>query len=310
MSAPLSPLAEAARDYLIFRRALGHQLEQHGRLLDQFVAYLAEHEHGTVTVNAALAWAGGDATRSRSQVAVRLSAVRSFATYQAAFDPATQIPPKHLVAGGVQRRTPYVFSTAQIAALMAAAARLRPPLRAASFQTLIGLMAATGLRTGEALRLDRDDVDTEGGLLLIRYSKYGKTRRIPVHASTSSALAHYAVERDRLCPHTTQDSFLISPSGGRMSNVSETFRPLLADVGIAVPAGRRAPRLHDMRHAFAVATLRDWHAANVDVQQALPGLSAYLGHVNPDHTYWYVQAIPELMAVLVGRLEQFLADQP
>ncbi|HEX6877624.1 MAG TPA: tyrosine-type recombinase/integrase, partial [Nocardioidaceae bacterium] len=199
--------------------------------------------------------------------------------------------------------------TVEVRALMAAAARLSPPLRAASFTTLIGLMAATGLRTMEAVRVDRDDVDLTERRLLVRRTKYGKTRRIPLHPTTSAALRDYARRRDRLCPHPASDSFLISASGQRLTAVGVTFQHLLVDVGITVPPGRRAPRLHDLRHSFTVATLRDWHAEGVDVQRHLPILSTYLGHVNPAATYWYLQAVPELMAVLADRLPDPTGDR-
>jgi integrase/recombinase XerD len=272
----MSTLAAHVEGYLGIRRALGHRLQVHDRLLGDFVAYLAQRGHGRVTVDAAIGWASAPPEASAAQVARRLSVVRGFATYLVAFDPTTEVPPAHLVAPGAGRRTPYVFTAAEITALMSAARQLRPPLRAAGFTALIGLMACTGLRTSEAFRLDRCDLDLVDGLLLVRHSKYGKSRRIPLHPSTVAALARY--------------------------------RRLLAQAAITVPAGRRAPRLHDLRHAFAVATLRDWHADDLDVQASLPALSEYLGHLNPAHTYWYLEAVPELTAELAARLERYLAE--
>lgn len=174
--------------------------------------------------------------------------------------------------------------------------------------TLIGLMSATGLRTSEALHLNRADIDLAGGLLVVRYTKYGKTRRLPLHPRTVTALGDYDRQRDRLCPHPPDSSFLLAADGSRLGQrpVAPTFRRLQTEVGISVPVGQRTPRLHDLRHSFAVATLRDWHTAGLDVQQQLPQLSAYLGHINPAHTYWYLQAVPELMAVLANRLEAYL----
>lgn len=308
----MNNLPEHVEGYLGIRRALGHRLHIHDRLLGDFVASLDQGGQPRVTVDAALRWASAPPQASTAQIARRLSVVRGFATYLAAFDPATEVPPAHLVAPGAGRRAPYLFTTAEVTGLMSAAGRLTPPLRAASFTTLIGLMAASGLRTGEAFRLDRTDVDLTDGLLLVRHSKYGKSRRIPLHPSTVAALAHYARRRDQLCPTPDSDAFLVSRACGRLGggSVSATFRRLLAQAAITVPAGRRAPRLHDLRHTFAVATLRDWHAAGLDVQARLPALSEYLGHLNPAHTYWYLQAVPELTAVIAARLDRFLAEQP
>lgn len=306
----MSTLAAHVEGYLGIRRALGHRLHVHDRLLGDFVAYLAQRGQGGVTVDAAIRWASAPPEASAAQVARRLSVVRGFATYLAAFDPTTEVPPAHLVAPGAGRRTPYVFTATEVTALMSAARRLRPPLRAAGFTTLIGLMAATGLRTSEAFRLDRSDVALVDGRLLVRHSKYGKSRRIPLHPSTVAALARYARRRDQLCPAPQSEAFLVSRDGDRLGggSVSRTFRRLLAQAAITVPAGRRAPRLHDLRHSFAVATLRDWHAEDLDVQASLPALSEYLGHLNPAHTYWYLEAVPELTAVLAARLERYLEE--
>lgn len=194
---------------------------------------------------------------------------------------------------------------------MGAARRLSPPLRAASVATLIGLMAATGLRTGEALRLDRDDVDLRAGTLLVRESKFGKTRCLPLDATTSTALADYARRRNRLCPRPVDPGFLVSAGGRRLDRraVSTTFRTLRAQAGLAVPPGRRAPRLTDLRHSFAVTTLAGWHAAGIDVQRRLPLLSTYLGHLDPVNTYWYLDAVPQLMAVVADRVDDHRAGR-
>jgi integrase/recombinase XerD len=300
----VTSLAEAAQGYLGIRRALGAQLSDVGRLLEDFVAWMEVRGQSTVTIATAVDWAAGPAGASPRTVATRLSAVRGFAVYLSAFDPATQIPPGHLVHVGVVRRVPFVFSDVQIETLVAAArTTLTPSLRAAGMATLIGVMAATGLRTAEARALDRGDVDPDGGQLLIRHSKYGATRQVPLHASTVAALTDYLSVRDTLCPDPVSEALLLSTTGRRLSDQAATFRRLLADTGIIAPPGRRSPRLHDLRHSFAVATVRDWHAAGVDVQRRLPVLSTYLGHLNPAHTYWYLQAVPELMAVLANRLD-------
>jgi integrase len=310
-------LADAVEDYLAIRRALGLQLLADGKLLARFARFAAARGESTVTIDAAVAWSAlGSST---ADVARRLSMVRRFAIFLAAFDPATQVPPERMVASGVTRRAPYIFDAYEITDLIAAAATLSspppapsPPLLAVSFATLIGLMAATGIRTSEVTRLDRSDVDLNAGLLLIRYSKYGKSRRIPLHPSTVTALADYGRQRDDLCPRPLDDALLIVADGERLrgKHTGPTFHRLLSEVGITVAPGRRPPRLHDLRHTFAVTTLIGWHRQGLDVTARLPLLSLYLGHVNPAHTYWYLQAVPELMSVLADRLEDHLNSEP
>jgi len=305
----VSDLSEHVENYLATRRALGYRLEDDGRLLPDFVSYL--HRQGTerVTVDAALAWATQTDT-STQRTANRLAAVRHFASYLQVFEPDTQIPPIDLLPKVATRTAPYLYSPGEIAALMGAAAGLNPPLWAASFTTLIGLMASTGLRTGESWRLDRDDVNIDEGALTVRFSKFNKSRQVPLHATTCSALASYARRRDDLFPNPTSPSFLIDRNGHRLSGsaMSNTFRRLLARTGITAPATRRGPRLHDLRHTFAVTTLLGWHTDGVDVQQRLPVLSTYLGHLNPTTTYWYLEAAPELMAIVAGRVERFWGE--
>jgi integrase len=194
---------------------------------------------------------------------------------------------------------------------MAAAARLSCPLRAATFETFIGLMAATGLRTGEAMALDRAGADLGDGTLIIRCSKLGKSRLVPLHATTTAALARYAVRRDQLCPQPATPAFFLSGAGTRLNhtNASTTFAGLLAAAGISTGPGTRRPRLYDLRHSFAVAVLAGWHAEGADAQARLPALATYLGHVKPSSTYWYLQAAPELLTAAAARLEHFLEDQ-
>lgn len=298
-------LAGAVGDYLALRRALGYRLVADERLLHDFSDYLKTRGQATVTAAAALSWATGPTEASPTQIGRRLSTVRRFAVYLAAFDPDTELPPDGGFPHLAPRRPPYIFDPGEVTALMGAAGRLRPALRAATLTTLIGLMAATGLRTSEAWRLDSTDVDLAGGLLLVRASKYGRTRQIPVHKTTIGALGDYLGRRDRLCPHPPSAALLVSATGQRLagSGTSTTFRRLLAEVGVTVAPGRRPPRLHDLRHTFAVTTLTGWHQQGVDVQARLAVLSAYLGHVNPAYTYWYLQAVPELMSVLADRVE-------
>lgn len=305
----MSALSDAAADYLAIRRALGHKLVETERRLTEFTDFLEARGEVSVSIDAAVMWSASAA--SAGLLARRLSMVRGFAAYLAAFDPATQIPPQHLVSTQVVRRAPYIFSADEVTALMAAARIVLLPPFAATFSTLVGLMAATGIRTAEMKRLDCSDVDLQAGLLSIRHSKYGKSRRVPLHPSTVLALTDYLQRRDEICLQSDQSALFVSATGRRLSgeHTAPPFRRLLDTVGISVLPGRRSPRLHDLRHTFAVTTLIDWHVAGVDVLSRLPLLSLYLGHVNPAHTYWYLSGVPELMGVLADRLEAFLGSE-
>jgi integrase/recombinase XerD len=305
----VTALSEHLDRYVAVRRALGYQLTDTSRLLADFVGHLDSHDQHTITAESALAWASSAA--SDGQMARRLSIVRGFARYVQAFDDATEVPPTSLGPSGHGRRTPYLYSPEEIAVLMAAARQLSPKLWATSFATLIGLVASTGIRTGEGYRLDRAHVDLEAGQLSVMHSKFGRSRRIPLHSTTADALGRYARLRDELVDPAEQ-AFFVTATGRRLTrnHLSGTFRRLLATACIFAPAGRRQPRLSDLRHGFAVNTLLDWHRDGVDVQRQLPVLSAYLGHLRPSNTYWYLEAAPELMALVANRLEQSWERQP
>ena len=231
--------------------------------------------------------------------------VRGFASYLHALDPVHELPPKDLLPRQTRRMTPYLYSDQEIRALMAAASSLRSPLRQATYRTLIGLLSVTGMRVGEAIRLDDRDVDLRHGVLTVRETKFGKSRELPLHRSTVDALRAYLRLRDRHQPTRVSDPVLISPAGTRLlyCNVSHTFVQLVERAGLRSRSARCRPTLHGLRHSFAVRTLLDWYRAGVEVQPRLPLLSTYLGHVHPKDTYWYLTAAPELLQLAAGRLE-------
>jgi integrase/recombinase XerD len=200
---------------------------------------------------------------------------------------------------------PYLYSAAEIAALISAAGQIRLPLRAASYQTLTGLLAVTGLRAGEVIRLDRGDVDLQLGLLTVRGSK-GKSRQVPLHPSAVAALAGYAQLRDREQPRPAGPSFFVSLAGTRLiyQNVHYVFHQLTKDAGLHPRSPVCRPRIHDLRHTFAVNTITRWYADGGDVDARMPLLSAWLGHASPAETYWYLTGTPELLALAAARLEQ------
>jgi integrase/recombinase XerD len=189
---------------------------------------------------------------------------------------------------------------------MSATAILRGRLRQATYRTLIGLLSVTGMRVGEAIRLDRDDIDLAHGVLTVRDTKFGKSRELPVHPSTIQALRSYAGERDRLCPEPTTPAVLVSAAGTRLlyCAVHCTFKKLRDHAGLRPRSTTCRPRIHDIRHAFAVRTMLDWYRTDVEVQSRMPLLSTYLGHTRPSDSYWYLTAAPELLELAADRLHR------
>jgi integrase/recombinase XerD len=302
----MTALGEALADYLRIRRRLGFEMPQDGRLLQGLVEFLERAGAQRVTTELALRWARTPADAHPHRWRQRLSVARGFARHLATIDPASEVPSKDLVPATRPRIAPYVYTDAEIAALMAAARRLRPPLRAARHETLIGLLAVTGMRPGEALALDRQDVDLRHGVLHVRAGKQKRQREVPLHESTISALREYARRRDARFPTPSTPAFFISARGRRMARgeLNQTFARLIREVGLDGRGARARPRPHDLRHAFAVRTLLDWYRSGEDIDRRMPLLCTYLGHVDPASTYWYLEAVPELLELISRRLEQ------
>jgi integrase/recombinase XerD len=302
----MSSLREALADYLQVRRRLGYEMPQDGRLLEGFVAFLEQAGAERITTELALTWARLPAGAHPHRWRQRLGVARGFARYLATLDPASEVPAGDLLPGTRPRLTPHIYTDAEIVALMAAAGELRPPLRAARHVTLIGLLAVTGMRPGEALALDRHDVDLKDGVLHVRAGKQHKQREVPLHDTTILALRDYARLRDARFPTPSTPAFFISARGRRMgrSELNQTFLKLIGEVGLEGRGARARPRAHDLRHALAVRTLLDWHQAGEDIDRRMPLLSTFLGHVSPASTYWYLEAVPELMEHISRRLGQ------
>lgn len=295
----------AADDYLATRRAMGYKLIYHGPLLRQFASHLEAVSAEHLTISHALSWARPSSGTTAVWAAARLGVVRGFARYLSALDPATEVPPVGLLPEPGHRIVPYIYSDRDVARLLEAAGRLHPEHRADTYQTVIALLAVTGMRVGEAVRLDQDDIDFEQGLLTIRNSKYGKSRQLPLHPSTLAALAAYVSRRDDRRPHQRTQSLLTSTVGTRLlrDNVSTVFPRLVRECGLQGMDGHRPPRLHDLRHTFAVRCVIGWYREGVDVEQHLSLLSTYLGHIAPSTTYWYLSAVPELLELIADRLD-------
>jgi integrase/recombinase XerD len=302
----MSSLRDAVEDYLSIRHALGHKLESAGWLLPKFIDYLEQVGASTITVEHALRWATLPDNSKPVYWQNRLTVVRGFARYLQTIDPDAELPPSGVLPSVIGRRpSPYIYSEQELLALMAAAGSWRSKLGSGTLQTVIGLLAATGMRIGEAVRLDRSDLDLEHTRLVVRNSKFGKSRSLPLHPSTVEALREYLHLRDQLRPHVDTPALLLSTSGQRLSRryVEWQFRQLRIRAGVTQRPGSPPPRLHDIRHTFAVRTMLDSYQIGGDPQARLAQLATYLGHANPAASYWYLSAAPELLGLAARRLE-------
>jgi integrase/recombinase XerD len=300
----MSALSGHLRDYLELRRSLGFRLQRDGQMLSGFVSYLDTIGAAAVTTRHALTWATAPADGDPAYWRHRLAVTRPFARYLMPLVPGTEVPPRRLLPGPASRRAvPYLYSAAEITALMTAAGWIRSPLRAATYQTLIGLLAVTGMRVGEAIGLDCGDMDLPRQLLSVRDSK-GKSRQLMLHASAVTALTGYARLRDQALPRPAALSFFVSLAGTRLiyKNVHFTFHELTREAGLRPRSPMCRPRIHDLRHTFAVNTITSWYADGGDVAARMPLLSTWLGHTDPSGTYWYLTGTPQLLALAAARL--------
>lgn len=306
----MSALREAVEEYLALRRRLGSTLRDVAGALRAFAAF-AEHEGASrVTIDVALRWATQSRGKELATVGRRLRMVRGFARWRSATDPHTEVPPPHLLPARYRRKPPYLYRDEEIERLLWAARHLPSPagLRALTYFTLFGLLVVTGMRVSEGVALDHADLNLDDAILTIRRTKFGKSRLVPLHPSTGKALADYAATRDRLLPRRATQAFFVSEQGWRVTvwAADYTFAKVSGQIGLRPPIrGHRyghGPRLHDLRHRFAARTLVDWYRAGIDVERALPRLATYLGHVHVNETYWYLEAVPELLELATQRL--------
>jgi len=311
----MKSLRQAIQDYLALRRSLGFKLRDAGRWLSKFADFLDARGATCVTTQLALEWAQQDPTVLPSTCAQRLGYVRGFARHQVAVDPRTEIPPAGLLPFRPRRARPFLYSQEQVEQLLSCALELAPAdgLRPRTYHCLLGLLSVTGMRVGEAIRLQLDDVNLKEGLLTLRGTKFGKSRLVPIHPSTQEVLAQYRARRERCATGTTASAFFFVTSRGHHLDIGDIHRPFYAlsrRVGLRAAGASRGPRLHDFRHRFAIETLLRWYRSGAEVEQRLPLLSTYLGHVHVADTYWYLSGCPELMQQAVARLEQQWAPRP
>ncbi len=305
----MSELREALREYLRIRRSLGFKLVTQTRILRGFLAFADRENAAHVTIPLVLRWIGQPSRAQEGTWAGRLSVVRCFARWWSATDPQTEIPPQALMPMSRWRRRPHSYHEDDVPRLLAEATRMRSRLglRGLTYTTFFGLIAATGLRVSEALALDRGDVDLEEALLTIRRTKFGKDRLVPIHPTTANALKDYAARRDRFLRTVSTKGFFVAESGRRVTQYAARycFAKLSQRIGLRQPVPRnklgRGPRIHDLRHRFAVRTLVDWYRADKNVDQEIPKLATYLGHASVEGTYWYIEAVPELLLLAAER---------
>lgn len=306
----MSALAKALEDYLATRRSLGFTLRSPASALRSFVAFMEDQRASYITTQLALRWAKQPRDVQPSTWSWRLGIVRQFALWHATVDPRTQVPPEGLLTHRYRRKHPYIYTDEEIGRVVEAAARLPSAhgLRAQTYATLFGLLAATGLRISEALGLDHQDVDLNAAILAIRRAKFGKSRLVPLHRSTRDALSGYTEARGRILATPMTPAFFVSERGTRITGWSArcTFAKVSRQIGLrsSTEGGRHGhgPRLHDMRHRFAVRTLLQWYRDGLDVEREMPKLATYLGHVHIHDTYWYLEAVPELLELATERL--------
>jgi integrase/recombinase XerD len=307
----MNTLREALRDYLELRRGLGFKLHDAGLQLPRFVDLLEQRGERHITSRLALEWAQQSRAAQPAEWARRLGYVRGFARYRSASDAATEVPAAGLLPHRSTRARPYVYSEQEIDRLLSAALTLptawpSTPLRPWLFHCLLGLLSVTGLRIAEALNLQLRDVDLDRAVLTVRAAKRGRSRLVPLHPSTAHVLGQYLRLREHALGARGSEHVFVSNTGGRLDGgaVHRTFYALSRQVGLRAPGASHGPRLHDLRHRFAVQTLLHWYASGEDVTRRLPVLSTFLGHVHVADTYWYLSAQPELMAQAMVRLER------
>jgi len=302
----MSTLRELLQDYLAMRRALGFKLRTEGSALLSFVTFMEQAQADSISTDLALDWAKQATSVQPTRWAQRLSYVRGFARYCSAIDPRTEIPPVGLLPCSHHRPSPYFFTDGDIDRLLEGTLQLpaKEGLANRSLYCLFGLLSVSGLRICEALGLTLGDVDLDEGILTIRCTKFGKSRLIPLHATTVEALADYRERREQFLAGRQVSHWFVNARGGRLGYdcVLRAFHRLTA----ALPSqpGRARPRLHDLRHRFALMTVVHWYQVGDDVQRRLPVLSAFLGHVQVSDTYWYLSACPQLLDAAKVRLER------
>lgn len=312
----MSTWSEELDRYLNIRRSLGYDLRTDERILRRFVTFAEAQGDNHISTDLFLRWQASRASVRRDTWARRLGIVRIFAQWLSGIDPEHEVPPQSLIPCRQRRPLPYIYSEEEIRRIVEAAAELpsKNGIRPLTCAALFGLIATTGLRVSEALSLDASDIDMETGVLTVREGKGGKERILPLSESVAAHLAAYAEERDRLLGYRSK-AFFVSDRGKRLTDCGAryNFAAVCQNIGLR-PAQKyyrhgHGPRIHDLRHSFAVRTLINWYRTGKDPAREMIKLSTWLGHVNPANTYWYIEAVPELLELASRRAANSLAGE-
>jgi len=305
----MKSLQHSIQDYLAMRRDLGFKLKDAEVHLKKFATFMDVRRTPHITTSLAMEWVQQNTSLTPGTHAQRLRDIRAFAQYHVATDPQTEVPPHGLLLGRQQRARPYLYSDEEISKLLHFALALRPHdgLHRWTYYCLLGLLSVSGMRIGEIINLQLQDANLQDSLLTIHGAKFGKTRLVPLHSSTTGVLVDYLSRRAQVFfGRVTSDYFFVTRTGNHLDigQIHRTFYKLSQQVGLRAVGASHGPRLHDFRHRFAVQTLRHWYQSGEDPQRRLPTLSTFLGHVHVADTYWYLNACPELMVAAVAKFEQ------
>lgn len=297
-------------EYVARRQDLGFRMETEQGELVRFATYVTQsRKTGPLTRDLALDWIQTTPDASRPYQARRLATLRSFAKYMAIYEPATEIPPARLFGKTSSRSEPHIYTHQELLKLFRLCEKLKPAggLRSKTYRLLFGLLAVTGMRVSEALKLNDSDVNLENGIITVRDTKFRKSRLIPLHPSTTKALRQYVLARDQYHPSAQSEAFLLSEKGARIPRrtVQGFFRTARQQLGWDSPSGKRLPRIHDLRHGFACRRILCWYKDGLDVDQLIPSLATYLGHAKVSDTYWYLTGIPALFHIIAKKFERY-----
>lgn len=311
----MTSLREGIDEYLHLRRALGFRLKADEPYLRNFADFMDRKKASYITAKLAMSWAQQTASNNQNYHAGRLRVVRSFARHRILADPRTEIPSLSLLPRQKITFKPHIFTREEIDRILAESLRLRrhiTPFSCLGHHTIYGLLSVTGMRVGEVMNLDVQDVDLDHGVITVRNTKFGKSRLVPVHETTQAALRHYREERAIFLGDQAVDAFFVSQYRQRFNHnlLDYAFRALTIDLGLRGKSDPRGPRLHDLRHTMAVEALRECYRSGADPERRLPALSTYLGHTQISYTYWYLHQNPGLMTEAMARLRTRWESSP
>jgi integrase len=312
----MNTLSSELTRYLTIRRSLGYALNTDERILRRFITFAEQDGAEYIGIECFLRWRATFGRANRQTWARRLGIIRLFAQWLHSMDSRHEVPPQTLIPDRYHRTRPYIYSEDEIRSIVEIAAKLPSAngIRSLTYSILFGLIAVTGLRISEALSLNSADVDLETGVVTLRRGKFGKERLLPLSNSTADRLGVYAMERNRLLGAIPKP-FFVSDRGVRITDCAAQYNFAIVGQKMGLRSVQMfhrhgcGPRIHDLRHTFAVRTLVNWYRTGRDPAREMIKLTTYLGHASPEHTYWYIEAVPELLELASRRAEKSLAEE-